>query len=175
MAPAATLLRRTVALLGTAAALGCPKNVQAQAPVTRTTTVTTTVGGVFAVSPAQPALVQNSQSGALCSPGACYVGTVVASGNRGWQLQVRLATVPSAFTVTYVATTVPAGIQAVNSGVATPLGTSTWLTIARSTTPTSGSAVGLQFNARRTSGKDGIVPTGAQLAAVVAFQVVAWP
>ena len=162
-------------MLGAAGALATSRAVAQSSPQVRTNRLETTVGGVFGFSPAQPTLVQNSQSGLLCSPGACYVGSVVARGNRGWQLQVRLSSKPAEFDVNYVATTVPPGTQAVNSGVITPLSTGTWLTVARSTTAAAGSTIGVQFNARKASGKNGFVPTASQLAAVLAYQVVAYP
>lgn len=134
-----------------------------------------TIGGAFSFSPAAPVLTQNSQSGNLCSPGACYAGTVTAKGNSGWKLQVRLASAPGTFTVFYVQTTVPANVQAVNSGTATSLNTTTWVTVATGSSATAGAAIGVMFNARKGSGNTGIQPTGAQLAAVVTYQVVANP
>lgn len=168
--------RRLLALVVTVAAVLCAATGEAQSgPVVRVNVLGTTVGGVFGFFPALPTLVQNAQTGGLCSPGSCYTGSVVARGNRGWQLQVRLGSNPAGFTVNYVATTVPPGAQAVNSGVITALNTTTWLTVAQSATAASGSTIGLQFNARRTSDKNGFVPTGAQLAAVVAYRVIAYP
>lgn len=142
---------------------------------TASNTLTTTIGGVFDVTPVPVSLTQNAQSGNLCSPGACYTGTLTAKGNRGWQLQVRLASTPAAFYVNYVQTTTPASAQAVNSGTQTRLNTTTWLTVARSTTATAGTPIGVQFNANKNSGNGGAVPTAAQLSAVLAWQVIAYP
>ncbi len=144
-------------------------------PVQGSNTLSTTVGGVFLVSPPTPTLTQNSQSGNLCSPGACYVGSVTARGNRGWQLEVKLASTPSNFTVAHVQTTVPASAQAVNNGTQTWLNTTTWVPIARSTTSTAGSAVSVMFNARRNSGGNGQVPPAGDVAAVVQYRLVAYP
>lgn len=134
-----------------------------------------TIGGAYSFTPAAPVLTQNSQSGNLCSPGACYVGTVTAKGNSAWKLQVRLASVPSTFSVFYVQTTTPANVQAVNSGVATSLNANTWVTVATGSSATAGAAIGVMFNARKAPGNSGIQPSGAQLGAVVAYQVVSNP
>lgn len=136
---------------------------------------TVLVGANFDVSPALPSLVQNSQSGNLCSPGACYVGSVTARGNRGWQLEVKLSSTPNNFTVAHVQTTVPASAQSVNNGVQTWLNTTTWVPIARSSTSTAGSAVSVMFNARRNSGGNGQVPPAGDVAAVVQYRLVAYP
>lgn len=173
-----TVARRAALALAcvTAALTAVPTLALAQLPtVTRTTVVSTTIGGVFGYTPAIPALTQNAQTGVLCSPGACYTGSVMVRGNRGWKLQVRLASNPSTFSVYFVQTTVPATVQAVNSGVATLLNTGTWLTVAQSTTPASAATISLMFNARKASGNKGVQPTGAQLAPVIAYQVVANP
>lgn len=144
-------------------------------PVSTPHVLSTTVGGVFNVTPLVPTLTQNAQSGNLCSPGACYVGTATTTANIGWQLQVKLATNPTGFTAAFVQTTAPASAQAVNSGVRTVLNTSTWLTVARGTAPTAGTPIGVMFNANKTNGNQGFVPTGAQLAAVVQYRVIAYP
>lgn len=142
-------------------------------PARVSSTNSVTIGGAFAFT-ASP-LTQNAQSGNLCSPGACYTGTVTARGNRGWQLQVRLASAPATFYVNYVQTTAPASAQAVNSGVQTRLTTSTWLTVATGAGATGGAPVGVQLNANKVPGNTGVVPTAAQVAAVLAWQVVAHP
>jgi hypothetical protein len=142
-------------------------------PARVNSTNSVTIGGTFAFT-ASP-LTQNSQSGNLCSPGACYVGTLTTRGNRGWQLQVRLASNPATFYVNYVATTAPASAQAVNSGTQTRLNTTSWLTVATGAAATAGSPIGVQLNANKVSGNTGVVPTAAQLAAVLAWQVVAYP
>ncbi len=139
-----------------------------------------TIGGTFSVAPVPAPLTQNSQTGGLCSPGACYTGTVVAKGNQGWKLQVRLASepapnAPGVFTVYYVQTTVPPTAQAVNSGTATLLNTTTWLTIAQGTSASAGTSIGMMFNARRSNGNTGLQPTAAQLMPFIAYQVVANP
>lgn len=144
-------------------------------PRTAPTTATVTIGGIFGTSPATPVLTQNSQTGNLCSPGACFVGAVVARGNRGWKLQVRLASTPVGFSVRYVQTTTPPNAQAVNSGTQTLLTTTTWLTIATGATATSGSSIGVMFNANKNPGNQGVVPNATQVAAVVMYQVVANP
>lgn len=160
-----------------AALLLAPAALRAQGPGAKVAqnVLLTTVPGVFGYALSTPPLTQSSLTGGLCSPGACYSGTVTARGNRGWQLQVKLATAPGTFTVAYVQATVPPGVQAINKGTQTWLNTATWVTVATSTSPAAGSAVGLLFNANRTSGRDGVVPTAAQLAAVLAYQVVAYP
>ncbi len=175
-----TRLRRSfvVALLATGVMVCVPAasvNGQSSGGQSANTVVSTLVGGVFGFSPALPTLTQNSQTGNLCSPGACFVGSVTTRGNRGWQLQVKLASQPVGFTVRYVQTTVPASAQAVNSGVQTLLTTATWLTVATGALPTGGSVVGVMFNANRTSGNSGVQPSAAQVAAVVTYQVVAFP
>ncbi len=134
-----------------------------------------TIGGAFSFSPTTIALTQNSQTGNLCSPGACYVGTISARANSSWKLQVKLASNPGAFSVYYVQTTVPASAQAVNSGVATLLSTSTWLTVATGTGATASTSIGIMFNARKGSGNSGVQPTSAQLSPVIAYQVVSNP
>lgn len=139
-----------------------------------------TIGGTFSVTPAPAPLTQNAQSGGLCSPGACYTGAVTARGNQGWKLQVRLVSAPQAnapgvFSVYFVQTTVPPTAQAVNSGTATLLTTTSWLTIAQGTGATGGTSVGMMFNARKGSGNTGLQPTGAQLAPFIAYQVVPNP
>lgn len=144
-------------------------------PAKVTSTNHVTIGGTFSFAPNPVPLVQNSQSGNLCSPSACYFGTVTASGNSAWKLQVRLASNSSAYSVNYIQTTVPQSQQSVNDGTSIPLNTATWVTVASGTTATAGVGVNLLFNARKSPGKNGIVPTGAQLAAVIAYRVVASP
>lgn len=148
---------------------------EAQVSPPRTNTLSTTVSGVFSVAPLVPALTQSSQTGNLCSPGACYNGTVTARGNQRWQLQVKLVSIPGTFTVAYVQTSVSGTAQAVNSGQQTWLDATTWLTVASSTHPSAGTPIGVMFNARKGSGKTGIQPTGAQLAATVMYRVIALP
>lgn len=144
-------------------------------PAKLNSTNNVTIAGAFSFFPSAVTLTQNSQSGNLCSPSACYAGSVTAKGNSGWKLQVRLASNPGTFSVNYIQTTVPPTQQAVNAGTSTPLNTTTWVTIATGSGATSGELINLLFNARKASGKNGIVPTGAQLAAVIAYQVVASP
>lgn len=157
------------------AALAMSSAAQAQVSPTRQNTLSTTVGGVFSAMPLVPALVQNSQSGNLCSPGACYTGTLTARGNQRWQLQVKLASVPSTFTVAYVQTTVPSSAQAVNSGMRTVLDATTWLTIATGLTPSAGTPIGVMFNARKGSGNTGVQPSAEQLASTLTYRVIAFP
>ncbi len=157
------------------ATLALGSAAQAQVSPPRTNTLSTTVGGVFSVTPLVPALVQSSQSGNLCSPGACYTGSLTARGNQRWQLQVKLVSVPGTFTVAYVQTTVPATAQAVNSGQQTWLNATTWLTVASSALPSAGTPIGVMFNARKGSGKTGVQPSGAQLAATIMYRVIAFP
>jgi hypothetical protein len=90
---------------------------------------------------------------------------------------VKLSGTPDNFSVNYVATTVPATAQAVNSGTQTPLcaASTCWLTIARSGAATAGTSVGMMFNANKTNGKSGKVPSAAELAAVLVYRVVAGP
>ena len=171
--PVAAARASLVALIAATLSLGTVAQAQVDPP--RSNTLFTTVGGVFQVTPATPTLVQNSQPGNLCSPGACYVGTLTARGNRGWQLQVKLVSVPGTFTVAYVQTTVPSNVQAVNSGRQTWLTAPTWVTVATSTATSAGTPVSVMFNARKGSGNSGIQPTAAQVAASLEYRVVAFP
>lgn len=157
------------------ASLALGSALQAQVTPPRGTTLFTTVGEVFAVTPLVPTLVQHAQSGNLCSPGACYTGTLTARGNRGWQLQVKLVTAPETFTVAYVQTTAASSAQTVNSGRQTWLTPTTWVPVATSTLASAGTPIGVMFNARRGQGNAGIQPSGAQVAASVMYRVIAFP
>lgn len=169
------LLRVPLALLLAVGAVPAGSAYAQQIDPPRTYTLATTVGGVFTVTPLVPVLARNSQSGNLCSPGACYTGSVTARGNSGWQLQVKLVPTPLEFTVAFVRTTVPASVQAVNSGTQTWLNSTTWLTVASSTSSSAGADIGVMFNARRGTAASGVLPTGAQLTQAVMYRVVSFP
>lgn len=164
-----------VAAAGTAGRLGAQRTVvnSPRIPLTQRTTTSVTIGGAF--SAVATPLTQSAQSGNLCSPGACYTGTVTARGNQAWRLQVRLAATPSDFTVRYIKTTTPPSAQAVNSGAATTLDATKWVTIATGGGATAGVAVTATYNADRVPGRNGRVPSAAELTTALAYQVVAGP
>lgn len=170
---AATRVMYGLLLVALGMAVRNTAGAQAAPPVSATNLLTTTVGSVFSWLPSPLALT--SHTGKLCSPGACYSGTVDVQANRGWKLQVKLSTTPSSFTVAFVQTTVPPNVQPVNSGTQTWLNTTTWVTIAQSDFPASKAVIGVMFNAKRVSGRGGAVPPPAQVDAVLQYQVVNHP
>lgn len=128
------------------------------------TTNTVTIDGTFAVVPGS--LVQNSKQANPCNPGACYDAAPTVRANRGWQLEVTLSQTPPDFIVAWIQTP---------SNSAHPLAAGTYQVIATGAGSTPGQVLSIMYNANRITGKDGIVPTAAQLAAVLSYRVVASP
>jgi hypothetical protein len=128
------------------------------------TTNTVTIGGTFSVNVGS--LIQNGQQANPCNPGACFDGTTVVHANRGWKLQVTLSLTPANFTVFWIEK--PQNLQR-------PLTAGVYQTIATGTSATPAQTISSMFNANKTTAKGGIVPTAAQLAAVLSYRVIADP
>jgi hypothetical protein len=128
------------------------------------TTNTVTVGGTFSVNTGTVA--QNSQQANPCNPGACFDAITTVHANRGWQLQVTLNQTPANFTVCWIS---------LPSNQPFPLTPGVWQTIATGTTATPSQQLSSEYNANKKTGPGGIVPTAAQLAAVLTYRVVAFP
>jgi len=128
------------------------------------TTNTVTIGGTFSVNTGT--VTQNSQQANPCNPGACFDAITTVHANRGWQLQVSLNSTPANFTVRWIS--LPS-----NQGF--PLTAGVWQTIKTGTTATPSQQFSSEYNANKTSGPGGVVPTAAQLAAVLTYRVIAFP
>ena len=129
------------------------------------TTSSVTIPGVFTASPG--VVTQNSFQANPCNPGACFDAPVTAKANSKWQLQVTLNQVPANFIVIWVESRSPIITHQLTAGV--------YQTVATGITATPGQAIALMYNANKTSGKGGFVPTAAQLAAVLSYRVIAAP
>jgi len=128
------------------------------------TTNTVTIGGTFSVNTGT--VTQNSQQANPCNPGACFDAITTVHANRGWQLQVSLNSTPANFTVRWIS--LPS-----NEGF--PLTAGVWQTIKTGTTATPAQQFSSEYNANKTSGPGGFVPTAAQVAAVLTYRVIAFP
>jgi hypothetical protein len=126
-------------------------------------TVTASIPGVFAAIPAAIAVAQDD----ACAPGACFDATVTVRANDKWLLQVSLATAATDFTVTWVESRSPIVAHQLTGGA--------YQTVASGSAATLGQNVALSFNANTTTGKGGLTPTVAQLAAVLSYRVIAAP
>ena len=126
------------------------------------TTATVTIGGIFSIVPVAPALSQTAQQGNPCNPGACFSGQVAVNANQAWQLQVRVK--PSAPTTFYVN-----WLTATNAQIR--LATD-WYTIQSGSTSSSGTPATLHFNANKVTGKNGVMPTAADLSSYLEFRLV---
>ena len=112
-------------------------------------------------------VVQNPDSTAPCIPGACFDASAIVHANTKWQLQVTLDPAPADFVVIWIESRAPSIAHQLTPGV--------YQTVATGTTSTSALTVPLLFNANKTTGKGGSVPTAAQLAAVLSYRVIAAP
>jgi hypothetical protein len=127
-------------------------------------TNTVTIGGTFSVDVGS--LVQNTLQANPCNPGACYDATTTVHANRGWQLQVTLSQTPANFTVAWIEKPQDAPH---------PLVAGIYQTIATGSSATPAQGVSAMYNANKTNGKGGAVPTASQLAAVLSYRVIASP
>ena len=128
------------------------------------TTNSVMVGGTFAVTPGS--VTQNSLQANPCNPGACFDAITTVKANQKWQLQVTLNQTPANFYVNWIQT--PQNVQV-------RLAAGTYVTIATGTGSTPSLNVSNMYNANKTTGPGGIVPTAAQLAAVLSYRVIAAP
>jgi len=128
------------------------------------TTTSVTIPGTFSVDAG--AVTQNSLQANPCNPGACFDAIATVHANRGWQLQVTLSSTPPTFTVAWIEK--PANIPH-------PLTAGTYQTIATGTGSTPSLNVSSMYNANKTNGKGGAVPTAAQVGAVLTYRVIASP
>jgi hypothetical protein len=129
------------------------------------TTASVTVPGTFTATPGP--VTQNSFQANPCNPGACFDAPVNVQANSKWQLQVTLNAASTDFIVIWVESRSPIVTHELTAGV--------YQTVASGTTATPGQNVALLFNANKTTGKGGFVPTAAQLAAVLSYRVIAAP
>jgi hypothetical protein len=129
------------------------------------TTASVTVSGTFAATPGP--VTQNSFQANPCNPGACFDAPVTVQANSKWQLQVTLNPAPTNFIVIWVESRSPIVTHSLTAGV--------YQTVASGTGATPGQNVALLFNANKTTGQGGFVPTAAQLAAVLSYRVIAAP
>ncbi len=154
------------AILVARAAIAQPSTVTLPPnPAVIHTTASVTVPGTFTASPGP--VTQNSLQGNPCNPGACFDAPVTVHANSKWQLQVTLNPAPTNFIVIWVESRSPVVTHQLTAGV--------YQTVASGTTATPGQNVPLLFNANKTTGKGGFVPTAAQLAAVLSYRVIAAP
>lgn len=136
-------------------------------PRTVPTTASVTISGAFAIVPVAPPLTQTTQQGNLCNPGACFTGTMSVQANSRWQVQVRVKpTAPTTFIVNWI-TPAPSENQVRFS--------TAWYTIKSGTTPSTSTAMPVKYNANKTTGKGGVVPTAAQLTSYLEYRIIALP
>jgi hypothetical protein len=86
--------------------------------------------------------------------------------NQKWQLQVTLSQTPNFFYVNWIQK--PQNIQV-------RLAAGVWQTIGTGTGSTPSLNVSNMYNANKTTGPGGFVPTAAQLATVLSYRVIAAP
>jgi hypothetical protein len=128
------------------------------------TTNSVTVPATFTVIPGS--VTQNSQQANPCNPGACYDATTTVKANQKWQLQVTLNQTPQFFYVNWIQA--PQNVQV-------RLAAGTYVTIATGSGSTPSLDISNEYNANKTSGPGGFVPTAAQLAAVLSYRVIPAP
>ena len=133
-------------------------------PATIHTTNTVTIGGTFAVTAGS--VTQNGQQANPCNPGACFDAITTVQANQKWLLQVTLNQTPANFYVNWI-------LKPQNTPVRLEAGT--YVTIATGTGSTPSMSISNMYNANKTSGPGGFVPTPAQLAAVLSYRVIAAP
>jgi len=164
------LIRTAVVVFGiaaaqtSAAAQGATVNLPPNPAVIPTTT-SVTIPGAFVATPGP--VTQNAFQANPCNPGACFDAPVTVQANSKWQLQVTLNPDPVNFLVIWVESRSPIITHPLTAGV--------YQTVATGTTATGGLNVPLMFNANKTTGPGGFVPTAAQLAAVLSYRVIAAP
>jgi hypothetical protein len=129
------------------------------------TTTSVTISGAFVATPGP--VTENSFQANPCNPGACFDAPVTVQANSKWQLQVTLNPAPTNFIVVWVESRSPIVTHSLTAGV--------YQTVASGTGATPGQNVALLFNANKTTGQGGFVPTAAQLAAVLSYRVIAAP
>ena len=149
----------------------CAATAHAQATVTVPvspavihTTNSVTVGGTFAVTPGS--VTQNSQQANPCNPGACFDALTTVQANQKWQLQVTLNQTPANFYVNWIQ---------MPQNVPVRLSAGTYVTIATGSGSTPALQISNEYNANKTIGPGGFIPTAAQLAAVLSYRVIAAP
>lgn len=164
----AVLALAMLATPGAARAQGAKINIPpGTLPAKLPNTASVTIGGTFAVSFTNPPLVVTGQQANPCSPGECLTGTATVRANNRWMLQVRLASPgPTAFYVNLLAPTAPYA--------ATRLTTTAWTTVAQGTTATTGQSVTTYYNANKSTTVSKL-PTAAEVAAALQYQVIALP
>jgi hypothetical protein len=133
-------------------------------PAVIRTTNTVTIVGTFSVNVGS--VVQNSLQANPCNPGACFDAATTVHANRGWALQVTLNQTPDNFIVSWIETP---------QNLPHPLTAGVYQTIATGTGATPAQSLSSMYNANKTTGKGGAVPTAAQLAAVLTYRVIANP
>ena len=134
-------------------------------PAVIPTTTSVTISNTFVAIPGP--VTQNAFQANPCNPGACFDAPVTVQANSKWQLQVTLNPAPTDFFVIWVESRSPIITHPLTAGV--------YQTVASGTGPTPGQNIALLFNANKTTGPGGFVPTAAQLAAVLSYRVVAAP
>ena len=154
------------AILVARAAVAQPSTVNLPPnPAVIHTTASVTVPGAFVATPGP--VTQDAFQANPCNPGACFDAPVTVQANSKWQLQVTLNQDPTDFLVIWVESRSPIVTHPLTAGV--------YQTVASGTGATPGLNVALLFNANKTTGKGGFVPTAAQLAAVLSYRVIAAP
>lgn len=127
---------------------------------------TAVIGFLTSATPAVPTLIPKGR--AKCSPGECYSQLVAVKANATWRLQVRLAATPVGFSVALSAPASPATVSAA-------LTTATWVNTPLTGTATKGTTGEVTFYTAKLSGPSGKIPSAAELAAVLQYQVVRTP
>jgi hypothetical protein len=167
-----TIRQTLVAVLSCVAVLSAPtSSVWAQAqtvtlppnPTVIHATNTVTVGGAFSVTIGS--VTQNSLQANPCNPGACFDAITTVHANQRWQLQVTLA--QTSDVIVY-------WIEQPGN-IVHPLAAGVPQTIATGAAATPAQQLSSMYNANKTTGKGGFVPTAAQLAAVLTYSVIASP
>ena len=165
-------MKKALACVSAAAMLVFGAEVHAQAatvtiptsPATIHTTNTVTVGGTFSVTAGS--VTQNSQQANPCNPGACFDAITTVKANQKWLLQVTLNQTPANFYVNWIELPQNTPVR-LTAGV--------YQTIASGTGSTPSLSISSEYNANKTTGPGGFVPTAAQLAAVLSYRVIAAP
>ena len=147
-----------IAILATNTAIGRAQTVK------KTLSASAVVGGTFSTTAG--AVTQNAQQGNPCNPGACFDAITTVRANQRWQLQVTLNQTPATFYVNWIQ-------KPQNTTVLLAAGT--YVKIATGTGSTPSMAISSEYNANKTTGKGGAIPTAAQLAAVLSYRVIAAP
>lgn len=153
----------------TLATLACgagAASAQAPPPTQATTLASAVVAFLSSATPGTVTVIQRSR--AKCTPGECFSVFVTSKANARWALQVKLGMPAVGYTVDLTRPATP-------SVAVSRLATGTWTTTYVTAGPTASNLSEVTLYGARVTGPSGRVPTAADIASVLQFQLVRVP